>query len=312
MKISTTLVKTTGVNAIIEFHLLEPSFDLERVLTQLNRYDPVSFTHRGSVIGGHVLGLLRRHVRVITLNGVEYKVPVDLVHSNVRLGPRRTLSLIEYQRLAFIPEDEVVFVFRNAQKRGLVLAINRRHALITTSDDDRFNVPYSDLQLVEGDVIHQNRIDLLRSTAAKADELLNKHCLFEWSYDFDRATNRAGICRFDDKSLVLSNAYCIRSNVEDIHDTILHEIAHALVGPNHKHDRVWREQALEIGSTADVSSPLSGSRTRYIKTCSNCGWAVRAQRRNRRLICVRCGSKVVFLNFTPETWEHLNISELQH
>lgn len=38
-------------------------------------------------------------------------------------------------------------------------------------------------------------------------------------------------------------------NNDKIQDTVLHEIAHAIVGNNHHHDRVWRDCAQRIGCT---------------------------------------------------------------
>ena len=39
------------------------------------------------------------------------------------------------------------------------------------------------------------------------------------------------------------------NNGNKIQDTVLHEIAHAIVGNNHYHDRVWRDCAQRIGCT---------------------------------------------------------------
>lgn len=38
---------------------------------------------------------------------------------------------------------------------------------------------------------------------------------------------------------------------EDIKNTILHEIAHALVGHKEGHNKVWKDKAIEIGCTGD-------------------------------------------------------------
>ena len=43
--------------------------------------------------------------------------------------------------------------------------------------------------------------------------------------------------------------YVRHADIDHIRDTILHEIAHALVGPCHGHDAVWRQKAREIGCT---------------------------------------------------------------
>ena len=276
------------------------------MLNPLRPYEPVKFPLRGKTYDGHVVSTSRIRIRVITVDGHEYKVPTSLIERNERLGPRRDISSIEYQRLMFIPGDEVEFSFEDRHESGMVLATNRRHALVTTGADVRFSVPYTQLQLTRDAEELMRRALLLEETATKASSYLDQQNLFEWSFDFDRATNRAGLCRFEEKVVVLSSNYCIRSTADEIHDTILHEIAHALVGPAHRHDRTWREQALAIGCSADVSSALKGIRTRYIKHCVTCRWAVRAQRRNSRLVCAQCGSRIEFVNYTPEAWANFS------
>lgn len=49
--------------------------------------------------------------------------------------------------------------------------------------------------------------------------------------------------------LIGSGPELARDGFSLIRDTILHEIAHALVGPNHCHDLVWKAKCLEIGAT---------------------------------------------------------------
>lgn len=78
-------------------------------------------------------------------------------------------------------------------------------------------------------------------------ELMAAHGLSDWSFGLDRAKTRAGVCRPAKREISLS-AHLTRLHPEDeVRDTILHEIAHALVGPGHGHDRVWRAKALAIG-----------------------------------------------------------------
>ena len=50
---------------------------------------------------------------------------------------------------------------------------------------------------------------------------------------------------------------------EEVKNTLLHEIAHALVGPGHRHNRVWRQKAREIGCDAKVTHNLNFSEARY-------------------------------------------------
>jgi len=86
-----------------------------------------------------------------------------------------------------------------------------------------------------------------------ADRLLNKHELLEkgWRFSFDRAKRRAGSCKFSKKEITLAKAYAEQEDFKEIKNTILHEIAHALVGPRHGHNKIWRQKALEIGCDAE-------------------------------------------------------------
>ena len=48
----------------------------------------------------------------------------------------------------------------------------------------------------------------------------------------------------------LSVSFVLRATWSDIRDTLLHEIAHAIVGLGHRHDAVWQTAAWRIGCTA--------------------------------------------------------------
>lgn len=89
--------------------------------------------------------------------------------------------------------------------------------------------------------------------------LLREHGLEHWSVTTDRAKTRAGVCRFATRTISLSAPLTRLHDEAEVHDTILHEIAHALVGPHHGHDAVWRSKAIEIGCsgqrTVDPDAP---------------------------------------------------------
>ena len=58
----------------------------------------------------------------------------------------------------------------------------------------------------------------------------------------------AQLCRYGTRTIELSVFLVDRNGPEEVRDTILHEIAHALVGPGHGHDAVWKRQCIEIGA----------------------------------------------------------------
>src|SRR5215467_3138637 len=85
-------------------------------------------------------------------------------------------------------------------------------------------------------------IQLLRSK-------LEEHKLDGWSIRLNQnaAAPFLALCSHRDKCIIL-NAHHVDQHPEvELTNTILHEIAHALVGPNHGHDEVWAAKAKEIG-----------------------------------------------------------------
>lgn len=84
-----------------------------------------------------------------------------------------------------------------------------------------------------------------------AVELLALHGLPHWRVVFDRAKTRAGQCRFDTREISLSAPLMRLQEAPEVRETILHEIAHALVGPHHQHDEVWRRTAQRIGASGE-------------------------------------------------------------
>lgn len=91
---------------------------------------------------------------------------------------------------------------------------------------------------------------------ALAQELMAQHGLLpQWSFAWDHARTRAGHCRFADHTITVSRPLLELYDVELVRETLLHEIAHALVGPGHKHDTVWRQTARRIGASGQVRLP---------------------------------------------------------
>lgn len=81
--------------------------------------------------------------------------------------------------------------------------------------------------------------------------LLREHGLDDWTIVADRAKTRAGVCRFARRQIGISAPITRLHDESEVVDTILHEIAHALVGPQHGHDAVWRAKALAIGCSGE-------------------------------------------------------------
>ena len=128
-----------------------------------------------------------------------------------------------------------------------------------------------------------------------AHNLLVEHGLQNWRFSYDNARRRAGLCNFSAKTISLSRHYAREATIEHITDTILHEIAHALVGPRHGHDAVWRRKARDIGCTAMRCHNLTFTKARWIMTCPKGCFAVERHRRKSGLICRLCKQNVQFV-----------------
>ncbi|TIC84407.1 SprT-like domain-containing protein [Nocardioides sp. GY 10127] len=140
---------------------------------------------------------------------------------------------------------------------------------------------------------------------ALAEELVAQHGLTGWRVELDRAKRRAGITRFGSRVIGLSAPLTALASEDEVRDTILHEIAHALVGPHHGHDAVWRRTALSIGSSGrrcvDEGSPRPLEP--WQGTCP-AGHTVGRHRRPERVsTCSRCSPGRFDLDHLL-TWSH--------
>ena len=136
----------------------------------------------------------------------------------------------------------------------------------------------------------------LQSVLDLAHSLLAEHGLQNWRVSFDHARRRAGLCNFSTKTISLSRHYAREATMEHVTDTILHEIAHALVGPRHGHDAVWRRKAKDIGCSAMRCHNLTFVKARWVMTCPNGCFVVERHRRRSGLICRSCKQNVQFFS----------------
>ena len=137
-------------------------------------------------------------------------------------------------------------------------------------------------------------LDEARRLAAR---LMHEHGLREWTFAFDNAKTRAGVCRPARRQIGLSRPLTALHDEARVRDTILHEIAHALVGPRHGHDATWRAKARQLGCSATRCLP-EGTATiegRWVGTCA-AGHRFTAHRRPRRVRSCRLCSPSFHVN----------------
>ncbi len=124
-----------------------------------------------------------------------------------------------------------------------------------------------------------------------AQTLINEHGLTDWRVRFDQARQRCGACHFQSKEISLSKHFVRLNDAEELRLTVLHEIAHALAGPNTGHGKRWQRVALKIGATGQTTNASAQMPDpRWGLRCTLCTQIVaRRHRRSLNLALVRCG-----------------------
>ena len=137
--------------------------------------------------------------------------------------------------------------------RGKVTGLRLRHADVSGEDGNEWSVPYAAITEIESAPAIDCTLAQVKEIALR---LIDRHVAngamaTGWAFGFDLAPSRAGVCRYGERRIDLSVSYCLAATRADVEDTILHEIAHAIVGPRHNHDAVWKAKAREIGCVGE-------------------------------------------------------------
>ena len=138
-----------------------------------------------------------------------------------------------------------------------------------------------------------------------ATGLLAEHGLTDWRVEYDAAKRRAGVCRFATRTIGLSAPLTVLHDEAMVRDTVLHEIAHALVGPSHGHDATWARTARAIGCSAERCVPADAPRVvaPWLGVCPAGHTVDRHRRPERVLVCRRCSGSTFDLRHVL-TWTH--------
>jgi predicted SprT family Zn-dependent metalloprotease len=183
--------------------------------------------------------------------------------------------------------DRVSFLHRGQKQSGTVIRAARTTVAVAAADGALFRIPKALLQPDEvagGDRLHR--------IAMHARALLGRHRLDGWTFTFDHAKRRGGACHYGRKEISLALGFAEAASDAEVEDTILHEIAHALVGRRHNHDAVWRAKARAIGCTAERCHRVEFTPQPLVARCVNGCFAIGRHRRRRNMRCRRCGGAV--------------------
>ena len=177
--------------------------------------------------------------------------------------------------------------------RGKVTGIRVRHADVAGEDGQEWSVPYGAIRAIEScPAIECGLPEVERMAQGLMKQSIANGSLPKgWTFGFDLAPSRAGVCRYNEQRIDLSVSYCLAATRSEIEDTILHEIAHAIVGPRHNHDAVWKAKAREIGCVGERCHRVRHSVPKWVGECG-CGQQWFRQVLQRRLmsgrVCAKC------------------------
>lgn len=131
-------------------------------------------------------------------------------------------------------------------------------------------------------------------------KLMANHGLAGWTLVWDRATSRGGQCRYGPQEIGISAPVALTVSEATFRNTVLHEIAHALVPPKlingrrwEMHGPEWRAKFIEIGGNGErcydsSDNPVPG---KWKGTCPN-GHVMYKSRRSKRMgkrqSCTKC------------------------
>ena len=264
--------------------------------------DPVYFRSSEGLENGFIASVRGNKATVVVTDKREFSVPTNLLRLRQDVPPRRIFSRSQLKRIEFSVGDKVRFrPNSNGHITGTISRINPKRARVD-SNQGSWNVPYPLLEAFDSKERGQKNLRRLLATAELADRLLAEHGLDEWRFEFDYAHQRGGLCSSAKRLISISEQFCLKTDMDEVRDTILHEIAHALVGPRHGHDKVWQAKALEIGCSARRTHRTQFTPPKYVISCVHCGWHQTRHKQLRGLICKTCKHKVVFEPYSDDLW----------
>jgi predicted SprT family Zn-dependent metalloprotease len=123
-----------------------------------------------------------------------------------------------------------------------------------------------------------------------ADALIALHLDPSWSFGFDNAKTRAGLCNYTDKRISVSRYLAAKYEDDEIHQVLLHEVAHAMAGARSGHGVVWKKTAAGIGYEGKRThdGAIAHEHAPWVGTCPSGHEHYRYKTPTRPLACGKC------------------------
>ena len=115
----------------------------------------------------------------------------------------------------------------------------------------------------------------------------------DWSFRFDYAKTRFGQCDHRSRHISVSRYLAERADDDEVHQVLLHEVAHAMAGPRAGHGPHWKAIARDIGYDGGRthSSPAATEHARWRGVCPAGHEVIRFRRPKRSTSCASCAPR---------------------
>jgi predicted SprT family Zn-dependent metalloprotease len=126
-----------------------------------------------------------------------------------------------------------------------------------------------------------------------ADALIALHLDPGWTFGFDSAKTRAGLCDFTSKRISVSRYLASRYEDDEIHQVLLHEVAHAIAGTRAGHGPRWKAVAADLGYEGKRlhDGEIANELAPWVGSCPAGHVHYRYRRPTRALACGRCARR---------------------
>lgn len=123
-----------------------------------------------------------------------------------------------------------------------------------------------------------------------ADALIRLHLDDSWSFGFDNAKSRLGKCDYTARQITVSKYLIPLLDDDEVHQTLLHEVAHAIAGSAAGHSKEWMRIARDLGYEGGVRHASYGAVdvAPWVGTCPNGHTAYRHRRPSQKNSCAKC------------------------
>jgi len=125
-----------------------------------------------------------------------------------------------------------------------------------------------------------------QSLIALGNSLLAEHLPSDWKFELNKRKSSLGLCSFTKKTIYSSEYFIGRIDDNELKDTILHEIAHALadINDDHRgHGSPWKKACRSIGAkpVRCHTGEVVDDEGKYLVKCPSCSFKFARHRFNR-------------------------------